>query len=103
MMDDAPSNPPRIITQAAMDRWDQLPPDKPLQIQLTKADLDNLFLAIRETVIGQSDLASALIHASNQRNAEAQQAMDGCGRHIQAAMTHIDSLIVHAMTTAEPI
>lgn len=103
MSDKEDQPPPRILTQEAMDRWASLPPDQPLQIALTARDLDNLFLAIRETIIGQSDLGAALVHISNGRVEDAQAAFTTSMTHTNTAIRHIDYLILHAMTTAEPV
>lgn len=103
MSDDEDKAEPRILTKEAMDRWASLPPDKPLQIALTVRDLDNLFLSIREMIIGQSDLGAVLVHISNNQLEEAKTAFASATAHTNNAMRNIDSLILHAMTTAEPI
>ena len=101
-MTDTPAPVP-IITKEALARWNNLPPDAPLRVDLTRQELDNLFLAIREIIIGQSDLGAALVQASNQKMEDAQIAFNSHAQHVQAAIGHIDRLIVHAMKTAEPI
>jgi hypothetical protein len=103
MADDIQQPPHPLITKEAMERWGNLPDDKELRIALTKRDLDNLFLAIRETIIGQSDMGAALVHASNHKTEEAQAAFNSASDHIRNAIQNIDRLIFHAMTTAEPI
>lgn len=59
------------IAPAALDRWAAFPPDAPLQLSLTKADLDNLLLGLRTLAIGQGELAAAL-------SAHTSQDLEGC-------------------------
>lgn len=93
----------RIITQEAQDRWSSLPLDRPISFPITVRELDRLFLAIRETIIAQSDLGSSMLSLSNQDVATAQTAFNASREHLDNALGHIDQLIVHAMLTAEPL
>jgi hypothetical protein len=95
--------PDPIITAEAQQRWYSLPADRPLQITLMRAELDNLFLAIRESIIAQSHLSSTVQALSHGDTEGAQKAFDDALLHQRNALNQIDKLILHAMTTANPV
>jgi hypothetical protein len=98
-----PPKPPKIITQEALDRWGSLPEDKALQITLTRAELDRLFLAIRESIIGQADLGAALLAVWAKDDETVRKYFLSARQHSDNAMDHIDRLIVQIMQTARVI
>ena len=101
--EETPAGPQPTITPEALSRWASLPIDTPLQIHLRRADLDCLFLAIRESIIAQSDMGATILALSNGRVEDAQKNFTFAKEHLDQAIKNIDTLIVHAMTTAEPV
>lgn len=101
--EETPAGPQPTITPEALSRWASLPFDAPLQINLRRADLDCLFLAIRESIIAQSDMGATILALSNGKVEDAEKNFTSAKQHIDQAIKNIDALIVHAMTTAEPV
>lgn len=97
------SQPQPTITAEAQLRWLDLSARGEISFRITTKELDHLFLSIRETIIGQSDLGSALLHLSHQNLDDAQKAFSASQEHVRNALFHIDQLIVHAMMTARPV
>ncbi|QND60898.1 hypothetical protein [Mesorhizobium huakuii] len=83
--------------------WASVPADAPLQVILRRSDLDNLFLSIRECIIGQSDLSSCLQALTHGDTESAQKHFDAALLHQRNAISQIDNLVMHAMTTAKPV
>lgn len=90
------------LSPAALERWAHLPEDAPLALALTRGDLDNLLLALRNLAIGQNELVVAL-------SAHTQQDMDGCIEALmranevsRSAFARITAFIGAVMETSSP-
>lgn len=90
------------LSPAALERWASLPEDAPLAFALTRGDLDNLLLALRNLAIGQNELVVAL-------SAHTEQDMDGCVEALmranevsRSAFARITGFIGAVMATAAP-
>ncbi|MCG5235686.1 hypothetical protein [Xanthobacter oligotrophicus] len=94
---DAPQIPP-----AAMERWQAFADDTPLQLTLTKGDLDNLLLALRNLAIGQSELVAALAAHTNQDQDGSVDAMVRANEVARMAFGRINALIGAIMGAAVP-
>ncbi|MFG1350173.1 hypothetical protein [Xanthobacter autotrophicus] len=94
---DTPQIPP-----AALERWQTFADDTPLQLTLTKGDLDNLLLALRNLAIGQSELVAALAAHTNQDQEAAVDAMVRANEVARAAFGRINALISAVMSRAVP-
>lgn len=93
---------PPSLPPAALERWAQLPQDAPLALALTRGDLDNLLLALRNLAIGQNELVVALA-------AHTQQDIDGCVEALmranevsRSAFARITAFIGAVMETSAP-
>ncbi|MFG1320645.1 hypothetical protein [Xanthobacter autotrophicus] len=94
---DAPQIPP-----AALERWQTFADDTPLQLTLTKGDLDNLLLALRNLAIGQSELVAALAAHTNQDQEGSVDAMVRANEVARMAFGRINALIGAIMGAAAP-
>lgn len=99
MSDD--SNEPQI-PQAALDRWGAIADDVPLQLALTRGDMDNLMLALRNLAIGQSQLVAALSAHTNQDLEGCVEAMTRANELCLSSFERINALISAIMQTAAP-
>ncbi|MDI4666213.1 hypothetical protein K9U40_18070 [Xanthobacter autotrophicus] len=94
---DAPQIPP-----AALERWQTFADDTPLQLTLTKGDLDNLLLSLRSLAIGQSELVAALAAHTNQDQNASVDAMVRANEVARMAFGRINALISAVMGAATP-
>jgi hypothetical protein len=53
------------ITADAIERWGSLPSDQPIEIVITKPQLDQLMLGLRRSTLAQMELGNALRAATN--------------------------------------
>lgn len=90
------------ISAAAMERWQGLAEETPLRLTLTRGDLDNLMLALRNMAIGQSELVAALSAHTNQDLNGCVDAMMRAGALSRAAYDRVTALIAAVMASAEP-
>lgn len=90
------------LPEAALERWAKLPADAPIALVLTRGDVDNLLLALRNLAIGQSQLSAALA-------AHVNQDMEGCVGALMrthevalSAFDRVNALAAAVMRTAAP-
>lgn len=90
------------IAPAALERWQTFADDTPLQLTLTKGDLDNLLLALRNLAIGQSEMVAALAAHTNQDQNASVEAMVRANEVARMAFGRINALISAVMGAATP-
>lgn len=90
------------IPQSALERWNALEDAVPLQLSLTRGDLDNLLLALRNMAIGQSQLVAALSAHTNQDMNGCVDAMMRANELSLSSFERINAFIVSIMQTAAP-
>lgn len=90
------------IPPAALERWQTFADDTPLQLTLTRGDLDNLLLALRNLAIGQSELVAALAAHTNQDQEASVDAMVRANEVARMAFGRINGLIGAVMSRAAP-
>lgn len=90
------------ISQAALERWQSIAQETPVRLSLTRGDLDNLMLALRNMAIGQSELVAALSAHTNQDLNGCVDAMMRASALSRAAFERVTALIAAVMASAEP-
>ncbi|QRG04507.1 hypothetical protein EZH22_15020 [Xanthobacter dioxanivorans] len=90
------------ISTAALERWQTFADDAPLDVRLTKADLDNLLLALRNLAIGQSELVAALSAHTDQDLGGCVDSMMRASELSRLAFGRINALVAAVMDKAEP-
>lgn len=89
------------IPAAALERWQAFAEDAPLALTLTRADLDNLLLALRNLAIGQSEMAAALSAHTSQDPEGCMDAMVRASELSRSAFGRINALIGAVMGKAQ--
>ena len=96
-----PTEPAQISTEA-LQRWQTLAPDTRLELALTKADLDNLLLGLRNIVIGQNELVTAVSAHIAQDGEQAIESMMSAGDLCRISFDKINTFISAVMAGATP-
>ncbi|MFS8037490.1 hypothetical protein ACI7BZ_11095 [Xanthobacter sp. AM11] len=91
------------IAQVALERWNTLEEGVPLALALTRADIDNLLLGLRNLAIGQNRLVAALSAHSNQDFNGCMEAMKLSNELTVASFDRINAFITAVMAGATPV
>lgn len=95
----ADNTPPLFeIPPELAEKWLKLDPSAPAQITLTRGDLDNLMLGIRQTIVAQSDLGLSLRHVGQGEFDKASEAYDKFFLSIQNAYDRTNRFITAVMS-----
>ena len=92
---------PFNIPAATVQRWVNVPNGQPLNAPLTRADLDNLFFSIDLNIKATFNLQQSLIHYTNGRLDEANQASALAGTNLAEASNRLRVFMNAIMASAE--
>lgn len=93
---------PAQITAEALARWQIIPADTRLELSLTKTDLDNLLLGLRNIIIGQNQMVTAFSAHIAQDGDQAIEAMMSAGDLCRISFDKINTFISAVMAGATP-
>jgi hypothetical protein len=88
------------IPAQAVREWVKLPEDEPLNIELSRREVDHLFFAINKTILGQDALAAALLHYVNGSTTEAHAQMHAHQRELVEAQNRLRQFMTNVMLSA---
>lgn len=91
------------IPPEAIARWNAVDAATPLALTLTKADLDNLLLGLRNVAISQSQIITALSAHTAQEHEQCMDAIMNANTLCMASFNRINALISTVMSTAAPV
>lgn len=90
------------IPPEALTKWDRLDPQRPLLVPLTRADLDQLFWGLRNSVIAQLALAAAVQSLSQGKTPEAEEEFTRFQGLARNSYSLFNTFIAQVMDTAMP-
>jgi len=91
------------IPSGAIDRWVKIPDSAPVNVPLTRQDLDNLYFAINSLVNSNAALQESLVRFSNNQMQEADQAMVRSQVANTTALNRLRLLFNAIMSNAVPV
>jgi len=91
------------IPPEAIARWNAVEGATPLALTLTKDDLDNLLLGLRNIAISQSQIITALSAHTAQEHEQCMDAIMTANTLCMASFNRINALISTVMSTAAPV
>lgn len=96
-----PESEPSRIDPKALERWSEIPVDAFLNIPMHRGQMDLLFIGLREMIIAQSFILTALSHMSSGDIKAASEDHRSAFMHNDAAFSKLNDFISIVMRTAQ--
>jgi hypothetical protein len=100
-----PSPQPEIheIPSEAIHRWVAIPDDAPIEVPITRADIDNLYFAIMGLVNAQTSMHTCLVEFSNSNFGNANAALATSKKALVNGTNHISAFMGSVMSKAKGV